>query len=589
VIRVAPKETSIATALRAYRRAILSAAGFSGLINVLMLTSPLFMMQIFDRVLTSRSLSTLVALSLLVAGVFAFVGLLELVRMRLMAHVAAAIDARVRGAAFDAVLGHALKGTVEVRGQPLRDLEIIRQFIAGSGPFALFELPWMPLYVAVNYLLDPLLGMMTFGGVLILFALAAVNDLVTRRATGEASAASQRAHAMAEDARRSVEVMAAMGMASAYRQRWAQEFEAAQWLQLNANDRASIPAALTKGLRLLLQSAVLAVGAALAIQGFLSPGALIAASILMSRALAPVEQATAHWASLQAARRAHQRLRQALDAAPRRAEAMELPMPEGAIAVESLAVASPGASTPILMGIEFRLKPGDGVGIIGPTGSGKSTLARALVGVWPAGKGQVRIDGAALDQWPAAQLGRIIGYVPQVIELLTGTVRENIGRFTINPDWESVVRAAQRANVHDMILHLPRGYETVLGEGGVRLSAGQLQRIALARALYGEPVILVLDEPNSNLDAAGEAALTRTVLELRRDGVTVVVIAHRRKALEGLDTLLYLREGRQIAFGPKEQVLALVTEGSKAPSNPAMMRPVVVSIAPQTPKTNRAR
>ena len=570
-----PRDADLVTAaLRPFRGALFTAGTLSLISNLLMLAGPLFMIQIYDRVLASRSLPTLVALTILVAGSFAFMALLDLIRARLMVQVGAGLDHALRSATFDAVISHALRRTPNVAGQPLRDAEAIRHYISGPGLMALFDMPWMPIYLALNYAFHPLLGLLTLVGVVVLFLLAALNEAVTRRAATEAAGASQRSHAIADEARRAAEVLKAMGMQEAYRGRWNGEYQKAQHLQMQAANKAGLFNASTRALRLFQQSAALAAGAALAITGEISPGTIIAASILMSRALSPVEQATAHWPGFQNARRAWGRLRQvlhaALDVTP---PAMTLPPPRGDLAVERVFICPPGRPEPIVQGADFELKAGDGLGIIGPSGSGKSTLARALVGVWPLAKGAVRLDGASLDQWPAAQLGSAVGYVPQDVELLSGTVRENISRFLPDPDPEEVVRAAQRANVHEMILRLPDGYATELGDAGSQLSAGQKQRIALARALYGRPVLLVLDEPNSNLDAAGETALSASIAGLRRDGVTVILIAHRRTALAVVDRLLFMRDGRQIAFGPKTEVLGIAAKHLTAAGAPIPVRP----------------
>jgi ATP-binding cassette subfamily C protein len=357
---------------------------------------------------------------------------------------------------------------------------------------------------------------------------------------------------------------------------------------MKAANKGSLITASTKALRMFLQSAALALGAGLAIAGDVSAGTIIAASIVMSRALAPVEQATAQWPAFQNARRAYGRLKQVLDTAASNAPwPMQLPQPRGVVSVEQLLVTAPNRQDPIVSNITFAINPGDGLGIIGPSGSGKSTLARALVGVWPIAKGAVRIDGATLDQWPPEQLGRAIGYVPQDVELFSGTVRENIARFETDPDPAAVVLAAQRANVHEMILRLPEGYGTELGEGGSRLSAGQKQRLALARALYGNPAHLVLDEPNSNLDTAGEEALAAAISALRQDGVTIIVIAHRKTALTVVDQLLYLHEGRQVAFGPKEEVLRVALQDS-GKANPRGANVVAVNGARRSPHTGAA-
>jgi PrtD family type I secretion system ABC transporter len=566
-------QNPIAAALAACRSAFWSAASFTGVINILMLASPLFMMQIYDRVLSSRSMPTLAALTLLIAFVFVFVGILEMIRQRLMVRIGAAVDARLREIVFDIVMRRSLERGGAIQGQPLRDLDSLRQFVSGQAPFAIFDLPWMPLYVLINFLLHPWLGVLTLIAMLLLLGLAIANERLTKEAANQAQAAAAKAASLAEEGRRSAEVLRAMGIGASYRDRWNKVYDRSAELQVKAADKASVFMASTKSLRLFMQSAVLALGAMLAIQGYLSAGALIAASILLSRALAPVEQLTGQWTALQNARRSYDRLRQLLEAPDQAKEPMELPAPKGHISVRGLAACAPGGREPLISSVSFDLNPGDGLGVIGPSGSGKSSLVRALVGVFPIMRGTVRIDGATLDQWPAHQLGRAIGYVPQSVEMLSGTVRENISRFAEDADAAAVVRAAQKANVHEMILRLPKGYDTELGEGGSRLSAGQLQRLALARALYGDPVMLILDEPNSNLDSAGEMALNAALKDLREQGVTVIVIAHRRQALQAVDKVLFVTDGRQLDFGQKDEVLERVLEPESNKGNGAARRP----------------
>ena len=545
----------VRTAWREYRSALKTAAILSLAINVLMLASPLFMLQVYDRVLVSRSMPTLVALLTAVVLVFAFAGLLEIVRARLMARVAAGFGEKLAAPAFSSMVNHALARRAEAQPQPLRDLEALRQYIAGPGPAVFFDLPWIPLYLGFAYMLHPALGMMTAIAAVTLFCLALWNDRATIKVGQEASLSQQRALACAEDARNGAEVLRAMGMEGALRQRWASEHGRAQACQLVATDRASLFTSGTRMLRLFLQSAVLALGAGLAIEGQVSAGVIIAASIIMARALAPVEQATAQWQAFQTMRRALQRLRVVLADVGSGAERMPLPAPIGHVAVENLVVMAPQSDRAALAGINFTLEPGDILGVIGPTGSGKSTLARALAGVWPARAGDIRLDGAPIDQWPVEQLGAAIGYVPQDVELFSGTVADNIARFDPKPDPAAIVRAAERADVHDMILRLPNGYQTELGASGAKLSAGQRQRLALARALYRDPVLVVLDEPNSNLDGAGEAALAATLATMRRENITVVLVSHRPYSLQVATKVLCLREGRQAAFGPRQDVL----------------------------------
>jgi ATP-binding cassette subfamily C protein len=566
---VPPPPPAVVAAVRGCRRALASAAVLSGFINILMLTGSFYMLQVYDRVMTSHSIPTLVAITVLAGVLFAFMGLFELLRTRIITRIGARIDEQLRTRAFDAVVKHALKRTANVGTQPVRDLDAVRQFVSGPGLHAFFDLPWAPIYLAVCFLFHPVVGYYTLAGAMILFGLALLNEVVTRKSLGDAVGASLRAQGMTEEARRSAEVLGAMGMLAPYRARWASEFGRSQRLSMAAGDGASVIAASSKSLRMFLQSAILGVGAALAIKGEITVGVMIACSILMARAVAPVDQIIAQWRGLIMARKAYERLKVMLGSADEAPEPMRLPPPTGRLSVEPLTVLAPGTERALLKDIELHLEPGDGLGIIGPTGSGKSTLARVLVGIWPPAKGCVRLDGASLEQWHPGQLGCAIGYLPQDVEILSGTVQENIARFDPDPDPEKVVRAARFAHAHDMILRFPEGYQTELGEGGAKLSAGQRQRIGLARALYGDPVLLVLDEPNSNLDTAGEAALTAAIEEARARGATVIVIAHRPSALKPVDKLLYMNGGQIVAFGPKHEVLARLSRPIQPPPGTA--------------------
>ncbi len=397
--------------------------------------------------------------------------------------------------------------------------------------------------------------MLAAGGAVILFGLTVLNELATRSGSNSAARAAVQAHILAEEASAASEVIRAMGMGSTYAQQWSEHYDAAQQHQTRTADRASIFSTLSKVLRLVLQSAVLALGAWLAIHGEITAGSMIAASIVLSRALAPVEQAIANWRSYLGYRKATVRLKEALLPLEDKEVPMVLPQAAGRLSAEGAAISAPGSNVPLLQGVSFSLRPGDGLGVVGPTGAGKSSLARALVGVWPVVKGALRLDGAALENWAPDQLGRSLGYLPQDVGMLTGTIKENIARFDPDPKTDDVVAAAKAANVHEMILRLPDGYTTRIGTNGIQLSGGQRQRIGLARALYKDPALIVLDEPNSNLDSDGEAALHGAIKKARERGATVVVVAHRPSALQAINMLLYVRDGRQVAFGPKEEVL----------------------------------
>ena len=548
-----------ASALALCRGALVSTGLFSFAINLLMLTGPLFMLQVYDRVLASRSIPTLIALTLLIAGLFTFMGLLEIVRSRVLARIGQRLNDALGQKTFDGVLRLGIVGGVSSQTQPLRDLDTVRQFLSGPGPLALFDMPWMPVYLAIIYLMHFDLGLLATGGAIILVVLAVLNETTTREPLAEASKRSIAAHAFADEGRRNADVVQALGMRTAMRTRWQNLHQEASTKQTRASDASGTISSASKALRMFLQSAMLALGAYLAVLQEITAGTMIAASILMARALAPVDQAIAHWRGFQGFRRANDRLRLLMEGMDKTVSPMELPDPEARIVVESLSVAPPGLQKPVVQGVTFKLEPGSALGVIGPTGSGKSTLARALVGVWPPMRGSVELDSAALHLWDSEQLGGFVGYLPQEVALFAGTIEDNIGRFALEPDPEKVVAAAKRANVHELILKLRDGYKTKIGEGGTSLSAGQRQRIALARALYADPKFVVLDEPNSNLDGEGEAALTTAISDLKAKGSAVVVIAHRRQAIQAVDELLCLKDGHQLAVGPRDEVLRKVT------------------------------
>jgi PrtD family type I secretion system ABC transporter len=540
------------------RPAIISLGVFSLFINLLMLTGPLFMLQVFDRVLSSGSVPTLVALTFLVGVLYALYGFLEFVRSRVVARVARVADESLRERAFDAVAWHAVHRTPEIRTQPIQDLQTTRLFLQSPGPFALLDLPWTPVYLLVIYLMHPVLGIVATIAVVLLVVIALVNERVTRRHLLQAHKAIQRANVVSDESRDNAEVATVLGMVGAIRRRWLTAQDEALDSQMMAGDRGGLLTSLSRALRLMFQSLILAVGAYLAVKQQISPGIMIAASILMSRALAPVEMAVAHWAAFQACRQAWARLRLCLKNTPHNQLRMDLPAPSGHVTVENLTAFAPGADKPILSGVSFDLPAGSGLGIIGPTGAGKSTLARAIVGAWPAMRGTVRLGGAARDQWDPAVLGAYLGYLPQEVELFDGTVAENIARFAPDPDMGSIVKAAEHARVHELVLKMPDGYNTEISEKGAKLSAGQRQRIGLARALYGEPALVVLDEPNSNLDAEGESALIQAMASVRARGGTVIVVAHRPSAISVLDQLMMISNGQVVAFGPKDEVLRKV-------------------------------
>jgi PrtD family type I secretion system ABC transporter len=529
---------------------------FSFFINMLMLTAPLYMLQIYDRVLSSRSVETLVALTVLAASMLLVMGLLDFVRSRILVRTSAQIDRNLGPRVFEAIFRQSLIEPNTNRGQALRDADTVRQFLAGPGPFAFFDTPWMPLYLLVIFLFHPILGYVALAGAVVLLVLAVLNEVLTRDSLQRASQEISTANAVAAAGLRNADAIGAMGMLWPILNKWRYQHERGIALQGRASDSAGTITAVSKAVRIFLQVAILGAGASLAIKQLITPGTMIAASIIMSRALAPAEQAIGHWRGFVAMRAAYNRLNYLLECHRVGENPLPLPAPKGHLTVESLVAAPPGAPKPVLRNISFSLSPGEALGVIGPSASGKTTLARLLLGVWTPISGTVRLDGAEVSAWPSDRLGQYLGYLPQDIELFDGSVADNICRFAEDADPEAIVRAAKGADVHGLILNLPRGYETRVGEGGATLSGGQRQRIGLARALYGDPVLVVLDEPNANLDAAGDAALTRAILGLKQHGATVIVMAHRPSAIAAVDKLLILRDGQVQDFGSRKEVFA---------------------------------
>ena len=556
-------------------------------LNVLYLTSSFFMLEVYDRVVPSRSVPTLVALALLALALFAFHGFLDIIRTRVMIRIGSWTDCALSGRVYDMIARLPLRAGRGGDGlQPLRDLDQLRTFLSGLGPTALFDLPWIPFYLALCYLFHPLIGLTALVGSIVLVSLTVLTDILTRSPIRQAAGEGASRNALAEASRRNAEVLQAMGMRSRVAALWVEANEKYLECQQRAVETSGTLGALSKILRIVLQSTVLGVGGYLVIQQEASPGIIIAGTILTARALAPVELAIAHWRSLVTARQGWQRLRQLSLHLPEEGQPTPLPAPRKSLVVEGISVMPPGQQRLVVQDVSLALKAGDGLGIIGVSASGKSSLVRALVGAWTPARGKVRLDGAALDQWATESLGRHIGYLPQDVELFAGTVAQNISRFEPNPDSQAIVTAAEAAGVHELVLRLPQGYDTPVGEGGASLSAGQRQRIALARALYGNPFLVVLDEPNSNLDAAGDQALTRAVHGVRARGGIVVVVAHRTVALMGIDQLLFMADGRALAFGPKDLILSKVRQ-QQVPQQPRHPNASPVRLPAAAPKAGR--
>jgi PrtD family type I secretion system ABC transporter len=552
--RLRPPNDPVRAALRSNGRALVGVAIFSAIINLLLLTSPLFMLQVYDRVLTSRSHQTLVALLGIAALLLVLMAILDQLRASILTRIGLSLDRSLREHVFNGVIEQQLLRQTSGDGQqPVRDLDVVRTFLTGPGPIALFDLPWMPFYVAICFLLHPLLGALAVGGAVILVGLTIWGYYAAKEPTRQAVEHASRRNAWIEGGRRNAESLRALGMLGAIRSRWTEAHLATLMAQMGGADAAARIAAFTKAFRILLQSVILAAGAYLVIERLATPGVMLAASVIAARALQPIEQVVGQWRPFLQYRDARSRLANLAVATD--AKRTSLPPPSRDISLTQVAIAPPGARNVILAGINFKLRAGQAVAVIGPSGAGKSTLARGLVGVWPIVRGELRLDDAMQDQWHPDDLGRLIGYLPQSVELFDGTVADNIARFSPNREDTAVVAAAEMAGATQMIKKLPQGFDTPIGEMAVALSAGQRQRIGLARALYDNPFLVVLDEPNSNLDAEGEAALGKAIRAVRERGGIVVVMAHRPSALAEVDQVLFVRDGMQSMFGPRDEIL----------------------------------
>jgi PrtD family type I secretion system ABC transporter len=550
--------------LERFRPFFLYAGLFSLCINMLLLAPSLYMLQVFDRVISSRSNETLVMLTLVTAGALVVMAMLDLLRARLLAAAGVALDAMLGPRVLGGLLDNAAKlgGTEYVHG--LRDVNVLRGFLTGSGIFALFDIPWLPFYIIVIFIFHPLLGAVALVGAALLLALAILNEKLTREPLERLQNGTRKASRYIDTSLRNAEVVSGLGMLQAVTRRWAAMNADVQKLQVETSHVAGTMSGVTKFMRQFVQIAMMCAGAYLVIDQHVTGGVMMAATIILGRALAPVEMLIGGWKSLVEARSAYARLDALISAQAARQEATSLPAPEGRLSVERVVFAAKGADKAIIKGVGFELAAGEAMGLIGPSASGKSTLARLVIGVWKPLSGAVRLDGADIALWPRDRLGQHIGYLPQDVELFSGTVAENIARLG-EVDDEAAIDAARRANAHDMILRLPQGYDTQIGDGGAALSGGQRQRIGLARALYGRPRLVVLDEPNANLDGEGEAALTQAMAGMKQDGVTQIVITHRPSILSNVDKLLVLREGMVELFGPRAEVLAKLSRPAPPP------------------------
>ncbi|WP_256461713.1 type I secretion system permease/ATPase [Acuticoccus sp. I52.16.1] len=553
----------LANAIAATRRTFITVAAFSCVVNLLMLTGPLFMLQIYDRVLTSRSVPTLIALTGLVVFLYCFMGIIDLVRYRILTRVGHRFDDAVGRSAFLSQVSAPVKsGPLAAKSEPVRDVDQLRQFFSSPGVTALFDMPWMPIYIAIVFAIHPLLGMLALLGAFVLFAIALVTDRAARPLIKQSGEFSAQRNSVVSSGRRNAEVLHGMGMLSAVGTVWDNVNDRFLAANARAADVIGMSTVASKVFRLFLQSAVLALGAFLAIQQIISPGAMIASSIIMARGLQPVEMAVQNWRGMLAAQQAYRRLK-ALFERPDEIEPIDLPAPRRDLTLDGVTVLPPGSRTPTLVDIRFQVKAGTALGIIGQSGSGKSTLARALVGVWPAVRGNVALDGAPLPQWKPDSLGRHLGYLPQDVELFEGTIAQNIARFDPDAEDEKVIAAAKIAGCHDLVLSFKDGYSTAIGDQGATLSAGQRQRIALARALYNDPFLIVLDEPNSNLDGYGDSALNRAITISKQRGAIIIVVAHRPSALSATDKLCLIENGRMADFGDRDEVLKKVMRREK--------------------------
>jgi ATP-binding cassette, subfamily C, bacterial PrsD len=566
----APRD-AVSAALADARRRIVSVAAFSGAINVLTLSGSIYMLQVYDRVLPSRSLATLAGLSVILLVAYALQGFLDSVRTRMLARIGALFDAALQEPIYRAIASLPLKGTaVPAVTQPVRDLEQVRSFLSGMGPTAFLDMPWIPIFVLTLFIFHPLIGLAASAGACLIVATTLITEHQSKmfsRATAERAA--QRA-ALAEATARNAEAVYALGMTDRFAEEWRRLNEAYIAETTHIRDVEASIGAFAKMLRFILQSGILGLGAALVIAEQASAGVIIASSIMMGRALAPIEVVLGTWKQFVAARQALDRLSVTLrkNGEPP-APAIQLRRPSKLLTVQELFVVLPGSAKLVTRNVSFALRAGDGMALLGASGSGKSSLAKALVGVWQAGQGEIRLDGARLDQWHAATLGQHIGYLPQEAGLFDGTVAQNICRFDRKASDERIIEAAAIAGAHGLILSLPEGYASRIGEGGTLLSAGQRQRIGLARAVFGNPFLIVLDEPNANLDGEGEAALARAIAIMRARQSIVIVISHRVSALAALDTALVLQRGEMIAFGPRDQVLARLAGAARDPHPPA--------------------
>jgi ATP-binding cassette subfamily C protein EexD len=554
-----PDYSELAGALKELKRYFIYAGVFSAAINLLALVPIIYMLQVYDRVVSSGSLPTLAMLTLLMVALLAASGGFEWVRSMLLITASNRMETSLRQRISEATFKHALMvGGVGSGSQSYSDLTGLRQFLTGAGLFAFFDAPWFPIYVAVMFLFHPWFGVAAIVAGIIMVVLAYINEKLTGKRMKDANSLAGQVSGQINGSLRNAEVIAAMGMGDDVRERHEKVSNEVLVLQADASRTGGALTALSKSFRMITQSLLLGMGALLALRGEISPGLMIAGSLLLGRALAPIDMLVGTWKGFSVARAQYERLGRLLQLIPKKADTMSLPAPQGNLAAEQVVVVPPGSQNVVVRGVTFDLQAGEALGIVGPSASGKSCLARALLGIWPAYTGKVRLDGADIAAWDRAELGPYLGYLPQDIELFDGSIAENISRFG-EQNADEIVAAAVLAGVHDMILHLPQGYDTLIGGAGGILSGGQRQRIGLARAAYGRPKFLVLDEPNSNLDEQGERELVDAIQRIKSNGSTVIVITHRMLVLSAVDKVLVMKDGAAVSFGPKDQVLASLT------------------------------
>jgi len=558
---ISPKE--LKDAIMQSKKSFIMVGFFSFFVNLLMLVPPLYMLQLYDRVITSRSEDTLIMLTLIVVVLFITMALLEIVRSKVLIRIGNKLDSILSKRVFDSLFELANKHPGKATSMPLGDLTQVRQFMTGNGVFAFFDAPWIPIYIAVLFLFHPIFGYFAIFAAIVLLCFTIINEYSTKAKLAEANGANRASTVFVDSNLRNAEVVNALGMKNCIRDKWEEKYYTFLNAQNDASSKAGIWSNISKTSRMMFQSLILGIGAYLAIHMEITPGMMIAGSIIMGRALAPLDLLTNSWKGFSSARNSYSRLDELLEEFPKDKEYMRLPDPKGEIILEQVVVVPPHAKQPSIKGISMKIDTGDIVGIIGPSAAGKSSLARVILGLWPLLQGKVRLDKADIYQWEKQELGKFVGYLPQDIELFEGSISQNIARFN-EVDAVKVVEAAKKAGVHEMILRLPDGYDTVIGSGGVSLSGGQRQRIGFARALYDNPVLIVLDEPNSNLDDQGELALIQAVKHLKAQGTTVVIITHRPSILQTTNKLAVIKEGMLELYGNTKEVMAKISEANAA-------------------------